>query len=241
MTHLFPLLLIGAVAGFRGSRNVSSPFDPNNNGPNNNMPQTGPFELPPLPYAYDAFEPYIDEETMRIHHDRHHRSYVNNLNKALANYPELYNLSLEELLRGANMLPNDIRQDVINNGGGHYNHTFFWQAMSPEGGGEPEGNLRAAIDRTFGSFDAFKESFKQTALDTFGSGWTWLLKDPSGNLQIISTPNQNTPVPFGLRPITAIDVWEHAYYLKHQNQRGDYIDDWFNVVDWERANDLYNL
>ncbi len=256
MKDLLPLFLITAAAGFNRNR-CAYPVVPSNNNsatqpgssmppslsPNNNNinTQTGPFELPPLPYDYDALEPYIDEETMRVHHDGHHQSYVNNLNEALAKYPRLYDLTLEELLRRVNTLPNDIMEEVRNNAGGHYNHSLFWQIMSPEGGGEPTGNLRAAINRTFGSFENFKENFKEAALDVFGSGWTWLLKDSSGNLQIASTPDQNTPVPLGLRPIIAIDMWEHAYYLKHQNRREDYIDDWFNVVDWDYAGNLYNL
>ncbi|MDF2594838.1 MAG: Superoxide dismutase [Clostridia bacterium] len=201
---------------------------------------SGPFVLPPLDYAYDALEPYIDERTMRIHHDRHHRAYVNNLNRALSNYPELYNYSLEELLSSTNLLPPDILTTVMNNAGGDYNHTFFWKIMGPDQGGEPIGNLSTAITRDFGSFDNFKDQFKQAALNVFGSGWTWLLKDSSGRLQIASTPNQNTPIPLGLMPIIAIDVWEHAYYLKHQNERDKYIDDWFNVVNWNYAEELYN-
>ncbi len=207
----------------------------------NGMTPNGRYQLPPLPYDYDALEPYIDEETMRVHHDGHHRKYVDELNKALSKYPRLFNLTLEELLRNPNRLPSDIAEDVVNNGGGHYNHTFFWQIMSPEGGGRPDGNLSAAINRTFGSFDSFKNTFKETALDLFGSGWTWLLKDDSGNLRLATTRNQNTPIPLGFRPIIALDVWEHAYYLKHQNDRGAYIDDWFNVVDWDQAEELYNM
>lgn len=234
MKDLLPLLLITLATKTSFNRSLHHRMDIITDSPK------GPFELPPLPYAYNALEPYIDEETMKIHHDKHHQTYVDNLNKALNKYPDLYQFTLEELLRSANMLPQDIVEDVINNGGGHYNHTFFWEIMSPNSPLEPSGNFKNAITHTFGSFDSFKEQFTQTALKTFGSGWTWLLKDANGNLQIVSTPNQNTPVPFGLKPIIAIDLWEHAYYLKHQNRRNEYIKDWFNVINWNKAEDLYN-
>jgi Fe-Mn family superoxide dismutase len=198
------------------------------------------FEVPSLKYDYKALEPYIDEQTMRIHHDKHHQAYVDNLNKALDKYPELYGMSLEQLLSSVDKLPSDIRETVKNNAGGHYNHTFFWDIMAPNKGDNPKGNVMKAIDRDFGSFINFKKEFKQAALDRFGSGWAWLLKDKDGKLSIVSTPNQDTPIPLGLKPIIALDVWEHAYYLKYQNKRADYIDAWWNVVNWNKAEELYN-
>lgn len=198
------------------------------------------FTLPPLPYAYNALEPYIDERTMRIHHDKHHKTYVDNLNKALDQSPQLYNYSLQQLLASPGNLPVDIRRAVLNNGGGHYNHTFFWQSMAPGKGDRPKGKLYDAIVRDFGSFEQFKEKFTQEALGVFGSGWTWLAKEPSGKLRIVSTANQDTLISSGLQPILVIDVWEHAYYLKHQNMRKDYIEDWFHVINWERAEALYD-
>ncbi|WP_238476014.1 superoxide dismutase [Clostridium manihotivorum] len=198
------------------------------------------FVVPPLKYSYNALEPYIDEQTMRIHHDKHHEAYVGNLNKALDKYPELQGKTVEQLLLNINKVPSDIRETVRNNAGGHYNHTFFWNIMSPNKGANPKGNVMKAIERDFGSMDNFKKLFKQAALDRFGSGWAWLLKDNSGKLSIVSTANQDTPIQLGLKPIIAIDVWEHAYYLKYQNKRADYIDAWWNVVNWDRAEELYN-
>ena len=238
MSNILPLLLLSIA-----SRSMHS--SPNTNpmyiamfrdiiaGPNG-------YTLPPLPYAYNALEPFIDERTMMIHHDKHHQTYVNNLNTALNQYPELYDLTLEQLLANSNNLPEDIRTAVVNNGGGHYNHTFFWNVMSPDKGGTPTGNLASAIDREFGSFEDFKKAFTAEALKVFGSGWTWLLKAPSGKLQIVSTSNQGTPIPLGLDPIIVIDLWEHAYYLKHQNVRADYINDWFNTINWDLAESLYD-
>ncbi|MDF2614770.1 MAG: superoxide dismutase [Clostridia bacterium] len=228
--------------GMPSTNNMSSNGMPSTNdmSSNNFAASTGPFRLPPLGYAYNALEPYIDEATMKVHHTGHHQTYVDKLNEALSKYPQLYNVSLETLLNNIDRLPSDIREAVRNNGGGHYNHSFFWKVMTPNRGTAPNSSLRAAIDRDFGSFENFRNEFKQTALNTFGSGWTWLLKDDSGKLQIVSTPNQNTPVPLGLVPIIAIDLWEHAYYLKHQNRRNNYIDDWFNVVNWDYANQSYN-
>lgn len=203
-------------------------------------PDAKKFAVPPLKYSYNALEPYIDEQTMKIHHDKHHEAYVSNLNKALDKYPELQGKTVEQLLLNINKVPSDIRETVRNNAGGHYNHTFFWDVMSPNKGGNPKGNIMKAIERDFGSTDNFKKLFKQTALDRFGSGWAWLLKDNSGKLSIMSTANQDTPIQLGLKPIIAIDVWEHAYYLKYQNKRADYIDAWWNVVNWDRAEELYN-
>ncbi|MEG0306646.1 MAG: superoxide dismutase [Clostridium sp.] len=193
------------------------------------------FTLEPLPYAYDALEPYIDKETMTLHHDKHHQAYVDNLNKALEKYPALYNKSLVELLSSPNKIPADVRTSVLNNAGGDYNHNFFWSIMGPNKGGVPTGDLATAIDRDFGSFDKFKESFSNAALGRFGSGWAWLLSDKNGKLSIVSTANQDTPIPLNLTPIIAIDVWEHAYYLKYQNRRNEYIENWWNVVNWDNA------
>jgi Fe-Mn family superoxide dismutase len=192
-------------------------------------------ELPPLPYAFNALEPFIDEQTMQIHHGKHHQAYVNNLNAALDKHPELHSKSLEQLLGDLNAVPEDIRTAVRNNGGGHLNHTFFWQIMGPNAGGAPTGAVAEAINKAFGSFDAFKEAFSKAAVGRFGSGWAWLVKSGDG-VEITSTPNQDTPVMEGKTPILGIDVWEHAYYLKYQNKRPDYITAWFNVVNWAEVN-----
>lgn len=198
-----------------------------------------PFELPTLPYAYDALEPHIDERTMTIHHTRHHGGYVTKVNKALEKYPEWASKSIEELVTSLDQVPEDIRTAVRNNGGGHANHSFFWQIMRPGGGGAPSGSLAPAINSTFGSFDSFKEQFNTAAANRFGSGWAWLTVNESNTLVIISTPNQNSPLSQGLIPILGLDVWEHAYYLNYQNRRADYIEAWWNVVDWEKVNNLY--
>jgi Fe-Mn family superoxide dismutase len=188
-------------------------------------------ELPPLPYDFNALEPHIDEQTMRIHHGKHHATYVSNLNAALENHPDLQNKSIEDLMRGISAVPEAIRTAVRNNGGGHINHTLFWQIMGPNAGGEPSGPLGDAIKSSFGSFGSFKEQFAKAAVGRFGSGWAWLLAD-SGKLTIESTANQDSPVMEGKRPILGLDVWEHAYYLKYQNRRADYINAWWNVVNW---------
>ncbi len=190
-----------------------------------------PHELPKLPYPYDALEPHIDELTMTIHHTKHHQGYVNNLNAALDQHPELHQKSLEELLRGIDQVPEDIRTAVRNNGGGHHNHSLFWQIMAPKAGGEPEGKLADAIKKTFGDFAKFKETFSNAAATRFGSGWAWLVVS-SGNLEAYSTPNQDSPLMEGKVPILGLDVWEHAYYLKYQNRRTEYIAAWWNVVNW---------
>ncbi len=192
------------------------------------------FSLPPLPYDYTALEPHIDEQTMRIHHDKHHATYVTNVNAALENQPELQGKSIEELLRDINSVPENIRTAVRNNGGGHANHTLFWEIMGPNGGGQPTGELAAAIDQAFGSFEAFKEQFAKAATTRFGSGWAWLLAD-GGRLEITSTQNQDNPIMEGRTPILGLDVWEHAYYLKYQNRRPDYLAAWWNVVNWEEV------
>ncbi len=196
-------------------------------------------ELPALPYAFDALEPHIDKQTMEIHHGRHHQTYVNNLNKALEGHADLAEKSLEDLLRNLDEVPESIRGAVRNNGGGHANHTLFWQIMSPNGGGNPTGEIASAIDSTFGSFDKFKEEFTKAATTRFGSGWAWLVVKKDGSLAVTSTPNQDTPLMEGDTPILGIDVWEHAYYLKYQNKRPDYIEAWWNVVNWEEVNKRY--
>lgn len=188
-------------------------------------------ELPPLPYAYNALESYIDEQTMRIHHDKHHGTYVTNLNAALDKHPELHKKSLEDILRDLNSVPEDIRTAVRNNGGGHWNHSMFWQVMGPKAGGEPTGAVLDAIKGAFGDFAKFKDQFKAAALGRFGSGWAWVVSD-GGKLAIVSTPNQDNPGMEGKRAVFGLDVWEHAYYLKYQNRRADYVDAWWNVVNW---------
>jgi len=189
-----------------------------------------PFEVPPLPYDYAALEPHIDEQTMRVHHDKHHQAYVDKANAALDG-TEWADADVDEVLRNLSSLPDDIQTPVRNNAGGHSNHTFFWQIMSPDGGGEPEGDLKAAIDDAFGGFDAFKDELKNAGVNRFGSGWSWLVRDGSG-LAVVSTANQDSPISDGQTPLLGVDVWEHAYYLKYQNRRPDYIDAWWNVVNW---------
>jgi Fe-Mn family superoxide dismutase len=191
-----------------------------------------PFTLPPLPYPTNALEPHIDAQTMEIHHDKHHAAYVNNLNTALEKAPELQGKSLDELLRNLNAVPEAVRTAVRNNGGGHWNHSMFWQIMSPNGGGAPTGKLAEAINKSFGDFENFKEQFNAAGGARFGSGWAWLMND-GGKLSIISTPNQDNPIMDGKpAPILGVDVWEHAYYLKYQNRRPDYLKAWWNVVNW---------
>jgi len=197
------------------------------------------YELPPLPYPFDALEPNIDAQTMEIHHDRHHAAYVNNLNKALESHPELGNQSVEDLIRNINQVPEDIRTAVRNNGGGHANHSFFWKIMGPNGGGEPTGAVGQAINSTFGSFQAFKDKFNAAGAGRFGSGWAWLVADQGGNLSVISTANQDSPLMDGQTPILGCDVWEHAYYLKYQNKRPDYLAAWWNTVNWDEVNKHY--
>ena len=191
--------------------------------------------LPALPYAYDALEPHIDAKTMEIHHSRHHQTYINNLNAALADLPELAALPLEALLARIDSLPAQVQGAVRNHGGGHANHSLFWQVMSPQGGGEPDGELAAAILRDLGGLEAFKQAFTQAALSRFGSGWAWLVVDGRGKLQVVSSANQDSPLMEGLTPILGLDVWEHAYYLKYQNKRPDYIAAFYNVIDWDEV------
>ncbi|MBC6934503.1 MAG: superoxide dismutase [Chloroflexi bacterium] len=189
------------------------------------------FELPNLPYAFNALEPHIDARTMEIHHGKHHAAYTTNLNKALEKYPDLQSKSIEELLGSLDSIPEDIRTTVRNNGGGYANHNLFWLIMAPNAGGEPTGDLAAAINSAFGSFAAFKEQFSAAAMGRFGSGWAWLVAG-AGGLSITSTPNQDTPLMEGKTPILGLDVWEHAYYLNYQNRRADYVAAWWNVVNW---------
>lgn len=193
------------------------------------------YELPKLPYAYDALEPNFDKETMEIHHTKHHNTYVTKLNDALKGHDDLASKSVDELVADLNSIPEDIRTAVRNNGGGHSNHTFFWQILSPNGGGEPTGTIKDAIESTFGSFDAFKEKFAEAATGRFGSGWAWLVVN-NGNLEITSTANQDSPLTDGKTPVLGLDVWEHAYYLKFQNRRPEYITTFWNVVNWDEVN-----
>ncbi len=191
------------------------------------------FEVPPLPYDYTALEPYIDEQTMHLHHDKHHAAYVTNLNAALEGQSQLSGLSAEDLLRRINEVPESIRTTVRNNGGGHVNHSMFWAIMKPNGGGQPTGALATAIQGAFGSFDDFKAKLNDAGVKRFGSGWTWLVMDQGGKLQVFSTANQDSPLMDGQFPIMGNDVWEHAYYLKYQNRRADYLNAWWNVVNWD--------
>jgi len=196
------------------------------------------YTLPDLPYAYDALEPYIDVETMHLHHDKHHNTYVTNLNAAVEKYPELSEKSVEDLISDLSAVPEDIRTAVRNNGGGHANHTLFWEIMAPNAGGEPVGELKEAIEKTFGGFDEFKAEFKAAATTRFGSGWAWLVvKD--GKLAVTSTANQDSPLMDGQTPVLGLDVWEHAYYLKYKNVRPDYINAFWSVVNWDKVNEYF--
>ncbi len=192
------------------------------------------YELPPLPYDYDALEPHIDEQTMRIHHDKHHATYVTKLNGALEGHPDLVSKNIDDLVADLASVPETIRGAVRNNGGGHANHALFWQVMAPGGGGAPTGKVADAINGAFGSYDGFTEKLANAAATRFGSGWVWLV-DAGDTLTIESTPNQDTPVMEGRKPILGIDVWEHAYYLKHQNRRPDYVAAWLNVINWDEV------
>ncbi|EPI21938.1 superoxide dismutase [Enterococcus faecium] len=193
------------------------------------------YTLPDLPYAYDALESYIDEETMHLHHDKHHNTYVTNLNSAIEKYPELGEKTIEELLSDMDAIPTDIKTAVRNNGGGHANHSFFWEIMAPNAGGEPTGEIKEAINEAFGDFSSFKEEFKKAAAGRFGSGWAWLVME-NGKLAITSTANQDSPLMEGKTPILGLDVWEHAYYLKYKNVRPDYIAAFWNVINWDEVN-----
>ncbi|MBF2422616.1 superoxide dismutase [Listeria welshimeri] len=197
------------------------------------------YELPKLPYTYDALEPNFDKETMEIHYTKHHNTYVTKLNEAVANHPELASKPAEELVANLDSVPEDIRGAVRNHGGGHANHTLFWSILSPNGGGAPTGNLKAAIESEFGTFDEFKEKFKAAAAARFGSGWAWLVVN-NGKLEIVSTANQDSPLSDGKTPVLGLDVWEHAYYLKFQNRRPEYIDTFWNVINWDEANKRFD-
>jgi len=197
-----------------------------------------PFNTIDLPYAYDALEPYIDKKTMEIHHDKHHAGYTSKLNAALEG-SEFASRSIEDLLKNLSSLPDSVQTAVRNNGGGHYNHTLFWEVMSQKGGGSPEGQLGDAINKAFGKFDSFVSSFSNAAATRFGSGWAWLVSDASGNLSVISTANQENPLSDGLTPILGLDVWEHAYYLKYQNRRPEYIENFFHVINWAKVSENY--
>ncbi len=243
-TFLFNTGIVGA--GLLGAENSAHGLMPAGGAikPDANLkPEEKPvaFTVPPLSYSFDALEPYIDARTMEIHHDKHHSAYVANLNKALDGHADLQAKSLDDLLKGLDSVPENIRTAVRNSGGGHWNHTLFWTLMKKGGGGEPKGNLSAAINSAFGSFAGFQEKFTAAGLGRFGSGWAWLVvKD--GKLAIDSTPNQDTPYLLGggAKAVLGLDVWEHAYYLKYQNLRGDYIKAWWNVVNWDKAAELYD-
>jgi len=196
------------------------------------------YTLPDLPYAYNALEPFFDEETMHLHHDKHHQTYINNVNKALEAHPELASKSVEELVAQLDSVPEDIRGAVRNNGGGHLNHSMFWEWLAPNAGGTPTGEIATAIGSAFGSFDEFKAQFKTAATTRFGSGWAWLVVD-HGQLKVVSTANQDNPITDGQAPVLGLDVWEHAYYLKYQNVRPDYIEAFFNLINWDKVNELY--
>ncbi len=197
------------------------------------------FKLRPLPYDFGALEPYIEARIMELHHDKHQAAYVNNLNKALEKYPELQRMSLEGLLTELDKVPEVIRTAVRNNAGGDFNHTFFWEVMKKDGGGEPKGSVAEQIKKTYGSFDAFKDTFSTAAKSVFGSGWAWLVMGKNGDIAVMTTPNQDAPVMEGLQPIMGLDVWEHAYYLQYENRRPDYIQAWWHVVDWDKVEENY--
>lgn len=197
---------------------------------------TNLIQLPPLPYAYNGLKKAIDAETMKLHHDKHHKTYVDNLNLALKKYPQLKQRTIEAMLHDLNSVPEDIRNTVRNNGGGHVNHTMFWEIMSPNGGGQPIGSIAQEINQTFGNFDNFKKQFNTVGRQRFGSGWVWLVRNRQGQLEIMTTANQDSPIVDGLYPILGNDLWEHAYYLKYQNRRADYLKNWWNVVNWNEVN-----
>jgi Fe-Mn family superoxide dismutase len=237
------LLLFGGTAGavtietFLSSHKISTSVAQNSLlRSQTKVAQTGVIQLPPLPYAYTALEPYIDAATMRFHHGKHHATYVKNLNAALEKHPELKNKRVEYLIQNLDSLPEDIRKTVRNNGGGHINHSMFWKIMKPKGGGEPTGAISTAINNNFGSFATFKKQFNQAGTTLFGSGWVWLVRNREGKLEITTTSNQDSPLREGKYPIMGNDIWEHAYYLKYQNRRADYLNAWWNVINWDEIN-----
>jgi len=231
------LLLLGATTGAAACGTVPSTAGPVKTSAGNKQTQgSQTFTLAPLPYDYKALEPHIDAATMQFHHDKHHAAYVKNLNDAVNKYPQLKTKTAEQLIQSLNSLPEDIRTTVRNNGGGHLNHTMFWEIMGPNAGGEPKGAIAAAITQNFGSFDSFKKQFNEAGTKRFGSGWAWLVRTKDGKLQVTSTANQDSPLMEGNYPIMGNDVWEHAYYLKYQNKRADYLTAWWNVVNWTEVN-----
>ncbi len=197
------------------------------------------FQLPKLPYAMDALEPYMDAKTVEVHYTKHHATYVNNLNAAIENYDDWNQLSIKEILTKIDSVPEEIRTAVQNNGGGHYCHTLFWESMAPNGGGEPAGELKEAIDKQFESFENFKDLMSKAAIGQFGSGYGWLVMNDKGELEILSTPNQNTPLKDGKEPLLIVDVWEHAYYLKYQNRRPEFLENWWSLVNWDKIEERY--
>ncbi len=231
------LLLLGATTGAAACGAFPSTAGPMKSSSGDKQTEgSQTFKLAPLPYDYKALEPHIDAATMQFHHDKHHATYVKNLNDAVNKYPQLKNKTAEQLIQSLNSLPEDIRTTVRNNGGGHINHTMFWEIMGPNAGGEPKGAIAAAITQNFGSFDNFKKQFNEAGTKRFGSGWAWLVRTKDGKLQVTSTANQDSPLMEGNYPIMGNDVWEHAYYLKYQNKRADYLTAWWNVVNWTEVN-----
>lgn len=234
------LLLLGATTGAAACGAFPSTADPMKTSPGNKQTESSQtFKLPPLPYDYKALEPHIDAATMQFHHDKHHATYVKNLNDAVNKYPQLKTKTAEQLIQSLNSLPEDIRTTVRNNGGGHINHTMFWEIMGPNAGGEPKGAIATAITQNFGSFDSFKKQFNEAGTKRFGSGWAWLVRTKDGKLKVTSTANQDSPLMEGNYPIMGNDVWEHAYYLKYQNLRADYLKAWWNVVNWTEISKRY--
>jgi Fe-Mn family superoxide dismutase len=230
------LFLLGAGAGAFSLDACAFAQNRTGNANQTSAGEAGVIQLPPLPYAYDALEPHIDTRTMQLHHDKHHATYVKNLNEALKKHPELKSKKLEYLVLNLETVPEDIRKTIRNNGGGHLNHSLFWRIMKPNGGGEATGAIASAINQRFGSFAAFKQQFNEAGASHFGSGWVWLIRDLSGKLDITTTPNQDTPIADGNYPILGNDIWEHAYYLKYQNRRADYLNAWWNVINWDEVN-----
>ncbi|MDJ0724618.1 MAG: Fe-Mn family superoxide dismutase [Prochloraceae cyanobacterium] len=234
------LTLLGTAAGAVALKSLYSP-NPANAEIKLSQRDREPYEFTPLPYDYDALEPYIDEQTMRFHHGKHYAGYTRNLNKAVRDYSDLKRLDAEELIGDLDRIPEKIRRTVRNNGGGYVNHKMFWEIMSPDGGGQPRGRLARAIDKEFGSFEEFKAQFNRAARTRFGSGWAWLVMDDDRKLSVTNTLNQDSPLMAGNYPVMGLDVWEHAYYLKYKNARAEYINNWWNVVNWKEVNKRYLL